>query len=225
MNSECSIWRVLIFSVNFAPGYPRRYPAKASVSRISQFDSELFVAQSCSNESDRCWTLATRLGEMLSEAEQKYGPRDLSYTILGVEFAGASPMIWYPGDCKHIVIQLSVDTLSDLPRACYQLAHESIHLLAPTGKRDANNLEEGLATLFGENYATRWFKTPRNCGDTNYETAKSVTQNALNKNPDFIRQIRSNKPSFREFEPGDILAAVNISRDDAEFLCAAFSPE
>jgi len=27
MNSECSIWRILIFSVNFAPGYPRRYPA------------------------------------------------------------------------------------------------------------------------------------------------------------------------------------------------------
>jgi len=27
MNSECSIWRVLIFSVNFAPGYPRRYTA------------------------------------------------------------------------------------------------------------------------------------------------------------------------------------------------------
>ena len=27
MNSECSIWRVLIFSVNFAPGYPRRYVA------------------------------------------------------------------------------------------------------------------------------------------------------------------------------------------------------
>jgi len=26
MNSECSIWWVLIFSVNFAPGYPRRYP-------------------------------------------------------------------------------------------------------------------------------------------------------------------------------------------------------
>jgi len=27
MNSECSIWRVLIFGVNFAPGYPRRYTA------------------------------------------------------------------------------------------------------------------------------------------------------------------------------------------------------
>jgi len=27
MNAECSILRVLIFSVNFAPGYPRRYTA------------------------------------------------------------------------------------------------------------------------------------------------------------------------------------------------------
>jgi len=29
MNSECSVWRVLIFSVNFAPGYPRRYTARS----------------------------------------------------------------------------------------------------------------------------------------------------------------------------------------------------
>ena len=28
MNSECSIWGVLIFSVNFAPGYPERYHAR-----------------------------------------------------------------------------------------------------------------------------------------------------------------------------------------------------
>jgi len=27
MNSECAILRVLIFYANFAPGYPRRYPA------------------------------------------------------------------------------------------------------------------------------------------------------------------------------------------------------
>jgi len=32
MNAECSIWRVLIFGVNFAPGYPRRYPARSGVS-------------------------------------------------------------------------------------------------------------------------------------------------------------------------------------------------
>ena len=31
MNSECSIWRVLIFGVNFAPGYPERYPVQLVV--------------------------------------------------------------------------------------------------------------------------------------------------------------------------------------------------
>jgi len=35
MNSECSIWRVLIFGVNFAPGYPRRYVAKALMESIT----------------------------------------------------------------------------------------------------------------------------------------------------------------------------------------------
>jgi len=34
MNSECSIWRVLIFSVNFAPGYPRRYAAKYNLKEL-----------------------------------------------------------------------------------------------------------------------------------------------------------------------------------------------
>jgi hypothetical protein len=74
-------------------------------------------------------------------------------------------LIWYPGDRKHIVIQLSVNCLTDLPRACYQLAHECIHLLAPTGRQNANNLEEGLATLFSEDYATCEF-TPDDILDT-----------------------------------------------------------
>jgi len=34
MNSECSIWRVLIYSVNFAPGYPRRYAGSVWIGRL-----------------------------------------------------------------------------------------------------------------------------------------------------------------------------------------------
>jgi len=34
MNSECSIWRVLIFNVNFAPGYPRRYAGSVWIGRL-----------------------------------------------------------------------------------------------------------------------------------------------------------------------------------------------
>ena len=159
---------------------------------------------------------------MLGEAERQFGPRDMSYTILGIEFAGTRPMIWYPGDRKHIVIQLSIDALTDLPRACYQLAHECIHLLAPTGGQDANNLEEGLATLYGENYATKWFNTPRGCGGAEYERAKRVTHKALSINPTFVRDIRIAKPCFRSLTPLDILDRVGTTTADAEYLCQPF---
>ena len=41
---------------------------------------------------------------MLNLAEAAYGPRDDSYTILGIEFENNAPRIWYPGNCKHIAI-------------------------------------------------------------------------------------------------------------------------
>ncbi len=132
-------------------------------------------------------------------------------------------MIWYPGDHKHIVIQLSLDCLTELPRACYQLGHECIHLLAPTGKQDANTLEEGLATLYGEDYATKWFNTPRNCGAAHYERAKRVAQKALAANPAFVREIRQHKPSFCDFTPSDILNATAVTEAEAYFLCEPFS--
>ena len=172
---------------------------------------------------DSNWTLATRLGDMLRRAEEQFGQRDNAYTILGVEFFGNNPMIWFPGNCKHVVVQLSVDCLNDLPRACYQLGHECIHLLAPTGKQDANMLEEGLATLYGENYATEWFNTPRDCGGRNYERAKRLTQKALSTNPTFIREIRQCKPCFCDITPDDIISKTSVTHAEAELLCQPFS--
>lgn len=42
------------------------------------------------------WTLASLLGDMLTEAQNRYGERDLNYTILGIEFSPHGPQIWYP---------------------------------------------------------------------------------------------------------------------------------
>ena len=188
---------------------------------MEDFEPDLFVA--CKDGStERNWTLATRLGDLLSDAEHQFGPRDTTYTFLGIEFAGARPMIWFPGDRKQIVIQLSLDSINDLPRACYQLGHESIHLLAPTGRQDANCLEEGLATYFGENYATKWFGSPRGCGAAEYERVKTIVRNALAVNPMFVRQIREHKPSFGDITPTDILNYVDVSRKEAEILCQPF---
>src|SRR5512133_1556486 len=79
------------------------------------------------------WTLTTKLGALLSEAEALYGPRDPSWTPIGIEFSEDGPKIWYPGNRRHISIMLSDKCRTDLKRAQFQLAHEAIHLLAPTG--------------------------------------------------------------------------------------------
>jgi hypothetical protein len=107
------------------------------------------------------YTLTTRLGQFLRAAEELAGPRDASWTILGVEFfgherEGAVPHTWYPGNCGHIAIRLTRDVAKDPPRAIYQLAHEVVHLISPTGRAGrAPNLEEGFASMFAHEMAER----------------------------------------------------------------------
>lgn len=88
------------------------------------------------------WTLASRLGQMLRDVETLFGPRNPKFTILGIEFREGQPMIWFPGDCGHIVIQLGTSAMMDHDRALFQLAHECVHLLDPV--KEANTLEEAL---------------------------------------------------------------------------------
>ena len=51
-------------------------------------NSDLLVTQPLPNDNGYTWTLASLLGDMLHIAEELFGPRDLSYTILGIEFGG-----------------------------------------------------------------------------------------------------------------------------------------
>lgn len=94
------------------------------------------------------WTLASRLGDMLVEAEKFFGPRNKDYTILGIEFCESGPRIWYPKSAKNIVIQLSDEAMDSELLALYQLAHECVHLILPTGNDQSTVLEEGMAVYF-----------------------------------------------------------------------------
>lgn len=113
-----------------------------------------FVAQ----RTDGGWTytLTSILGSLLAEAENRYGERDRAYTILGVEFGGEIPNTWYPGDRKQVSVKLSLEARDRPHQAVFQLAHEVIHLLSPTGKTGTNVFEEGLATLFADEMAPKW---------------------------------------------------------------------
>ncbi|MCK5902808.1 MAG: hypothetical protein KAG28_06640 [Cocleimonas sp.] len=125
-----------------------------SVAKDKRFCSSQILAKE--TKTGFTWTLTSRLSDVLQNAEQRYGKRDQSWTILGIEFSHQKqPAIWYPSvkdGRKHLIIQLTETTANDKKQALYQLAHEVIHVLSPSGEQGSTVFEEGLAVYFAINY-------------------------------------------------------------------------
>ena len=191
--------------------------------------SELLVAQRRSNRSGYTWTLASRLGDMLDMAEYLFGPRDCSYTLLGIEFESTGPRIWYPGNHRHIIIQLGPCAATNMSWACYQMAHETVHLLAPTGDRNAKNLEEGVACYFADYYMMdRKIERPEwaQCLPKNYKCALEAVTPLLDNDIDCVRRIRKNQPSFWDMTKEDISEEFpNLESEDVDFLISEFGQD
>lgn len=54
--------------------------------RMAVVHDNLVVARPLAGGSGYTWTMASRSGEILQTLEERYGPRDHSFTLLGVEF-------------------------------------------------------------------------------------------------------------------------------------------
>ena len=110
-------------------------------------------------------TLAQLTSVFIAELERQLGPRDPSFTYVGLEFdttADAKPHIsflntGYPGHetengSNHIVIRLTEQAQSDANLAIWQLARQCVHLIDPwnteTEGQPTNYLEVGLATWY-----------------------------------------------------------------------------
>lgn len=186
--------------------------------------SDLLYAQPLPDRDGYTWTLVSRLGEMLYMAEELFGPRDLSYTILGIEFVEDGPRIWYPENRKHIIIQLGPLAATDLLRACHQLAHETIHLLAPTGGNDANNLEEGVACYFAAYYLKTKLNAPN--WKPNLPSYKRVLNRVvplLDADISCIRRLRDQQPLFSKINEEQIITAFpNLTSENVNFLISKF---
>ena len=170
------------------------------------------------------WTLASRLGDILHMAEELFGPRDLSYTLLGIEFVSDNPRIWYPGDRRQIVIQLDFSAAADMSQACYQLAHETVHLLAPSGGQNANNFEEGVACYFAAYYMERILNQPPLIpGLPSYERALALIKPRLDEDIYCIRRLREHHPSFQDITKEEISKEFpKLTSGDVDFLISKF---
>jgi hypothetical protein len=169
------------------------------------------------------WTVASRISHALAEAEARFGPRDPSYFLAGWEFVRSYPRIWYPGDRKHVVIQLGLEARGDVPRLVFQLSHEVVHLLSPTGRRVANNLEEGLATLFAEDYTLEHLGVPVLTNLASYARARDAVRRLLARDPTCIRRLREGEPCLSHLEREFLRDYIpDLSGEDAAYLLARF---
>jgi hypothetical protein len=155
------------------------------------------------------WTLTSRLGQALGLAEAKYGPRDPSWTLLGLEFYDRNhPQLWFPGvqaGKKQIILQLSKNSAKHPERALFEMAHEVIHLLSPRiGPDTASVFEEGLAVHFSMEYlkAAGISKNPDELlTDEKYKKAYDHVKKLYASNPradECIRAARKRAGGFSE---------------------------
>ncbi|MHC2278077.1 hypothetical protein ACVME8_004688 [Bradyrhizobium diazoefficiens] len=168
------------------------------------------------------WTLTTQLSELLAEAEARFGPRDPTWTPLGIEFDGDVPHIWYPGNRRHVSVVLTELARQDVKRALFQLSHETIHLLSPTGGAEAPVIEEGLATMFSNQISAR-YGLGFSYDVQSYVTAANLTEALLAMYPDGIKRARERETSFTKFTPQLIQETCpNVPSEMAARLCQPF---
>ena len=225
------LWKSAIMAASLAVS-PQYALADVGFVHVSP---KLALAQPCGS-GDSCaftWTLATRFGVALQFAEERYGRRDLAWTLLGVDFAALpAPQVFYAGiydGRKDIVIQLTPEAATDEKRALFQLGHEVVHLLSPIGPRGVPNvLEEGIATYNSIEYvnAAGFDIGASYIGATNYEAAYWAIIELETAQPDFQRRtaaLRAQYGKLSELSAGQIRGAYpNISDALAQRLARAF---
>ena len=146
-------WTALLVATTSLPVCP----AQGTAGTIPVAES-LVLSKETNNGSSWSWTLATRLSELLQEAEDRFRPRDQSYTLLGFEFWNRGyPQVWYPGNRKHVVIRLSRQASVDEKEAVFELSQECIHLLSPIVAGSVSVLEEGLGMVLAKWYLSKSF--------------------------------------------------------------------
>ena len=148
-------------------------------------------------DNDGNWvpTLTQHLGHFLHDLESRFGKRDQSFTILGIEFLDPAsypnPQTFFhltnPDELKHVAVQLN--SYNNPKILLWQLAHECVHLLDPR-KGEWNVLEEGLASWY-QDLMVQGIGRGDTKEDRRYEEAKTLVVPLMDQYPDVVRNIRA----------------------------------
>lgn len=170
------------------------------------------------------YNLSFWLRDMLRMAEDLYGPRDPSYSVSHIDTGHEISRIMFSGNnSNNIYIRLETDPADWISQALYQLAHETVHLLAPV-RGKANNLEEGVATYFAGHYMKVKMSEQWNPGMESYEVVLRKVQQTLVNNPYCIRELRREYPYFYNMDKNDVYEMFkhHLNMKDVKWLLTPF---
>ena len=164
------------------------------------------------------------LVELLAVAEQRFGPRDTSWSIGAVEIDPNGPHL--NPDAVEMVATVCVNEYvnNHLPNLYSQIAHEVIHLLNP-GPQVVNYLEEGVACIFQDRIIVDKFGNDElqhqlNYRDTGYRDAKSLAERLRDFDNAAFIEIRRRVGAFHQATPSDLIELfTDLTVDEANQLC------
>ena len=196
----------------------------------------LFVTEFREDGSHSPMTLPEYVSRFLAEIEHLFGPRDHSFTLVGIDIdrtSGSFPRLWYPDSgitpddterrSKHVVIRLGPNALTHPAVARWQLAHECFHLLDPWNPgvdgRPTNMLEEGLAT---------WYQNDRvpeaEYHEGLYAISEDLVRPLMGQLPSAVKRIRRERRlRIGEFTPKVLWDyCPGFDEDTLQRLCQPF---
>ena len=194
------------------------------------------VLNSMLQKSDDAANLVRELGKMLDMAQGFFGPRESWRSIEGIMFWRNDPEIFFPKgySSRKIIIRLGSTTYFNA--ACYELAHETVHLLAPIRLGAGTNLEEGVACYFATYYMKERFcqdwriKEPGSDANSRdrerycaYRRALDSVSPHLDRNRSGLLKLRTPWRRFCDIKAEQLRGAFpDLNLSDAEFLASPF---
>jgi hypothetical protein len=165
--------------------------------------------------------------DLLTKAENLFGPRDPVFEFAGVAFSSEGPQTRFSPCETRVCVELSSAALPYPNQLRYQGAHEVIHILAPS-KPPAPMLEEGLAVWFainGPNYGNSYPSIAISHLQTepsakNYADAFALYNEVELLEKHCVARLRKREPSFVKMTP-DLIRSVspNINEKLANRCC------
>lgn len=198
---------------------------------MTKFNIEdVFVNHPDGNDSRHAQQLRRHLGNILEMAEDLFGQRDCWYRCVGIKFHDANSKLKYlsrpDGDIDglDIIIRLSQLAAQNMSQACFEMAHETVHLLAPTGNPKVTNLQEGVACFFSMYYMKtilnepKWYYTK----ESQRRVLELVTPR-LEEDRYCIKRLRGHQRWFQRMNKEDIRREIpKLTVEDACFLISEF---